>query len=183
MGLEDKLERSDDKNNIPYRLSSRNSFSSLLRSSSRRFACRSFPFDLQSLSVKVRARQDINTVQFCLASQTKYPSVFSGTRFTLPEWDYLCPPGTPYVKVENVGVTTGNKQPHSMFIFNQPVSRKIGYYLCNVVPLYFLIAAFGLVAFGNDTVDLANRLNALIALLLTSTAFKYIYKEVRSDEE
>eukprot|EP00520_Triparma_pacifica_P010178 CAMPEP_0118631876 /NCGR_PEP_ID=MMETSP0785-20121206/139_1 /TAXON_ID=91992 /ORGANISM="Bolidomonas pacifica, Strain CCMP 1866" /LENGTH=436 /DNA_ID=CAMNT_0006522597 /DNA_START=1302 /DNA_END=2609 /DNA_ORIENTATION=+ len=141
------------------------------------FELASFPFDLQSLSVKVRARQDINTVQFTLASQTKYPSVFSGTRFTLPEWDYLCPPGTPFVKTENVGVTTGNKQPHSMFIFNQPVSRKIGYYICNVVPLYFLIVSFGLVAFGNDPSDLANRLNALIALLLTSTAFKYIYKE------
>ena len=141
------------------------------------FELAKFPFDVQSLSIKVRARQDVTKVQWALASQKKYPSVFSGTRFTLPEWDYLCPPGTPFVRVEDVGSTTSIKQPHSMFIFNQPVSRKIGYYLSNVVPLYFIIVAFGLVAFGNDTADLANRFNALIALLLTSTAFKYIYKE------
>ncbi|GMH66139.1 hypothetical protein TrRE_jg9555 [Triparma retinervis] len=141
------------------------------------FELAKFPFDVQSLSIKVRARQDIRHVQWALASQMKYPSVFSGKRFTLPEWDYLCPPGTPFVRVENVGSATSQKSPHAMFVFNQPVSRKIGYYLSNVIPLYFLIVAFGLVAFGNDVHDLANRFNALIALLLTSTAFKYIYKE------
>lgn len=53
----------------------------------------------------------------------------------------------------------------------------MGYYLANVVPLYFVIVAFGWLGFANDPTDNANRFNALIALLLTSTAFKYVYKE------
>ena len=71
-----------------------------------------FPFDVQSLTVRVRARQDVRSVKYSLASRTKYPSVFSGSRFALPEWDFLTPkrerglPGTPYVWVGESGRTT-----------------------------------------------------------------------------
>ena len=95
----------------------------------------------------------------------------------MPEWDFLCPPGTPFVSCEVLGKVRSNEKPHSFFSFNQPVSRKMGYYLTNVVPLYFIIVAFGWNSFANDPTDNANRFNALVALLLTSTAFKYVYKE------
>ncbi|GMH80098.1 hypothetical protein TL16_g09732 [Triparma laevis f. inornata] len=141
------------------------------------FELAQFPFDCQSLSVNFRARQDTSKVVFRLASKTKYPSVFSGSRFKMAEWDYLSPKGTPFVKCEDASRSKGAAKPHSFFSFNQPVSRKMGYYLANVVPLYFVIVAFGWLGFANAPEDNANRFNALIALLLTSTAFKYVYKE------
>ena len=61
---------------------------------------------------------------------------------------------------------------------NQPVTRRVGYYVYNVVPIYFIIVGFGFFTFGNEIDDWGNRLNAQIALLLTATAFKYSYKDV-----
>ena len=159
------------------------------------FELRTFPFDLQSLSVRVRAREEPTCQTFCFPShdgrngrrkssvyfegkRMKFSS-FSGSANIIPEWEYvtdervntLChiekaPPGSKYAKVR-----------HNVFVFNQPVNRRAGYYMCNVVPLYAFLVAFGWMCLADDLVDSANRLNFIVALVLTSTAFKYTFKE------
>ena len=58
-----------------------------------------------------------------------------------------------------------------------PVRRRVGYYLVNVVAVYFCIVAFGWLGFANATDDTGNRFNFLAALLLTPVSFKYLFKE------
>lgn len=177
-----------------------------------------FPFDVQSLNVRIRSRFNVEHVVYQLASERKCeakrarraqtlllrgrtssrarrrrsrrcsacsrrrhpddrrqqshlflragvdctndsradPSIFSGSRFMLPEWDFVTPrkengmPGTPYVWCGESGKTTSTSKPHAYFTFNQPVSRKIGYYLGTVIPTYFLTVCLGWNAYGND---------------------------------
>jgi hypothetical protein len=139
------------------------------------FELRAFPFDLQSLSVRVRAREEPTCQTFCFPSHDGYEgrlkstvhfegkrmkfSTFSGSDNIMPEWDYvtddelnvLChiekaPPSSTYAK-----------QRHHVFVFNQPVNRRAGYYMCNVVPLYAFLVAFGWNCLADDLVDSANR--------------------------
>ena len=77
----------------------------------------------------------------------------------------------------NTGKTTSVVKPHSYFTFNQPASRKIGYYVNTVLPVYFMTVALGWNAFANDITDNANRLNAVVALFLTSIAYKSTYTQ------
>ena len=67
---------------------------------------------------------------------------------------------------------------HSVFVARMPVKRKTGYYLTNIIPIYFIIVVYGWLAFGNlSEEDNQDQLNFLASLLLTMVSFKFTYRE------
>mmetsp|Transcript_31063 Transcript_31063/g.71809 ORF Transcript_31063/g.71809 Transcript_31063/m.71809 type:complete len:215 (-) Transcript_31063:45-689(-) len=61
---------------------------------------------------------------------------------------------------------------HHIFIANQPVIRKTGYYTLNVVPLNFAVSMFSWCAYLLPLDDFESKIEIILTLLLTLTAFK-----------
>eukprot|EP01045_Picozoa_sp_COSAG04_P014302 COSAG04_NODE_1062_length_8500_cov_11.838353_5_plen_738_part_00 len=58
-----------------------------------------------------------------------------------------------------------------------PIARREGYYIQNVIPLNAVIALLGFGVFFYPPEDISDRLGAIFMLLLTSTAFKFVYTD------
>lgn len=114
-----------------------------------RFELGGFPFDMQSLRVGLRARKNIGRMYFAPPRFTKHRSVFTGSRFKLPEWTFVTikgPEGTPFTKfipdpsevqpgefnTVDIDNPIANRKSKSLFIFNMPVARREGFceYFC-----------------------------------------------------
>jgi len=110
-------------------------------------------------------------VVFGFANQDKYSAKFSGERFRLPEWDFLCS------KKSNMPGLKLLEGRHHIFIANQPVIRKTGYYTLNVVPLNFAVSMFSWCAYLLPLDDFESKIEIILTLLLTLTAFKFVYSD------
>jgi len=197
-------------------------------------------FDIQSLTVGIRARKGTNSMIF--RSPVTHGPEFVGTKFMLPEWEFITL--VPFVRIqysklfgkalakteaklerkkkeesaresaqldaraarksehiandpmlkaqgsfENplggavqddlavVKVKKKRKWKKSLFTFNLPISRRDGYYLVNVVPLNCLIVLLGWTAFAMEPDVIDQRLTVVFTMLLTSTAFKFVYAD------
>ena len=142
------------------------------------FSLRRFPFDVQSLTVAVACDESQSKVVFVDAMESTLDTGPFSPR--LAEWLLLrrdtgsLDQRTPFTKV--LTQQDGSRPfPFSVFVARMPVKRKTGYYLSNIVPIYFIIVAFGWLAFGN-ALDVGNSLNFLASLLLTMVSFKFTYR-------
>ena len=146
-------------------------------------ALAAFPLDVQALSLVVACEMPQAAVRFVDGGG----STFDGSRWApkLAEWVFLARDApslplaerTPFTRTETQSDAASLDAPRSLFVAQMPVRRRVGYYLVNVVAVYFCIVAFGWLGFANATDDTGNRFNFLAALLLTSVSFKYLFKE------
>ena len=150
------------------------------------FSLRRFPFDVQSLTIAISCDEPLSTVVFVDAKESTLDAGPFSPR--LAEWLLLrrdtglqanlpMDKRTPFTEV--LTQQDGTRDfPFSVFVARMPVKRKTGYYLTNIIPIYFIIVVYGWLAFGNlPEQDNQDQLNFLASLLLTMISFKFTYRE------
>ena len=126
---------------------------------SEHFELENFPFDTQMLTIDLRLDNPNTWNMFDLSV---HAVMFHKNALTLPEWTV----GSPVV------------ERHSMKFRNTKVNlmitRKITYYMTNIVGMMIGLTLLCLGTFLVPEEDLADRLGIILTLVLTAVAFKFV---------
>ena len=123
------------------------------------FELRNFPFDTQSLPIELRLNDPKSWDKFDLLVIAVQ---FHKEALKLTEWRMLVP-----------GVCRDSPASH-VTILRLQAARLPHYYVVNVVGIMFGLTILGLLCYTMPIDDVASRINALLTLILTSVAFKFV---------
>eukprot|EP00112_Aurelia_sp_Birch-Aquarium-sp1_P018379 Seg4379.1 transcript_id=Seg4379.1/GoldUCD/mRNA.D3Y31 product="Cys-loop ligand-gated ion channel" protein_id=Seg4379.1/GoldUCD/D3Y31 len=135
------------------------------------FDVRSFPFDYQTLNIKMTARCSIDTVTFS-KDPVRDDTIRTANFASKNEWDLqqhvLTEDSTTMVEegsTDNV---------FSVYNINLHAMRYSAHYLYNIALIMNLITALTFTSYTVDASSPADRLSITLTLLLTSVALKYV---------
>lgn len=121
------------------------------------FELHDFPFDRQDLTMEMRLD---DTRTWDVFDMRVHSVMFYKMALQHDEWK-MCIPTVDYASHKSTNVA-------------MQVIRRPGYYIRNIVSIVVMVSAFALLSFAIEITDIADRINTIITLLLTTVAFKFV---------